>query len=55
MPIFNSSLLGASNVLVDSRDNPKIVSIHLRHSKNDSFGNGVTVCVWAERTNASAQ
>ena len=42
---FNSSMLGASNVSVDSRDNPRIVFVHLRQSKNDSFGNEVTVCV----------
>ena len=31
------------DILVDSRDNPTMVSVHLCHSKTDPFGAGVTI------------
>ena len=40
---FNSRRLGVQDVSVDSHQAPRVVSVHLRHSKNDPFGNGVTI------------
>ena len=30
---------------MDSRQAPRVVSVHLQYSKNDPFGNGVTICL----------
>ena len=40
---FTADMLCHQDVSVDSRDNPSIVSIHLRRSKTDPFGAGVTI------------
>ena len=42
---YNPRMLGPQDVSVDSHLNPSIVYVRLRHSKNDPFGAGVTVCL----------
>ena len=36
-------ILGIADVSVDSRENPRLVSLHLRYSKTDQFGEGVRI------------
>ena len=40
---FTPDMLGPHDVTVDSHQTPSIVSVHLRRSKTDPFGNGVTI------------
>ena len=35
--------LSPGDITVDSRHSPSVISIHLRHSKTDPFGSGVTI------------
>ena len=43
MQAFSDEMLSPKDVSVDAHDGPSIVSIHLRRSKADPFGNGVTI------------
>ena len=38
-----SLVLALADISIDSRENPKLVQLHLRHSKTDQFGEGVTI------------
>ena len=38
---FTSTMLSASDVSVDSYEQPSVVTVHLRQSKTDPFGTGV--------------
>ena len=40
---FTSTMLSASDVSVDSYEQPSVVTVHLRQSKTDPFGTGVYV------------
>ena len=40
---YTPRMLSPTDMTVDSRDSPSMVSIHLRQSKNDPFGEGVTI------------
>ena len=38
-----SAVVSIHDISVDSHSNPRILSLHLRHSKTDHFGKGVTI------------
>lgn len=38
-------VLAVSDVSVDSWENPKLVTLHLRSSKTDQYGEGVNICL----------
>lgn len=40
---FHADMLSPRDISVDSRDQPTVVSVHLRRSKSDPFGHGVTI------------
>ena len=40
---FKPTMLAPSDILVDSHPNPSFVTVHLRQSKTDTFGRGVTL------------
>ena len=40
---FTQNMIGPQDVSVDSHDNPSTVMIHLRRSKADPFGTGITI------------
>ena len=40
---YNDAVLSLEDVAIDSRDDPTIVHLTLRHSKSDIFGVGVTI------------
>ena len=40
---FTPDMLSPRDVTVDSHQTPSVVSVHLRRSKTDPFGNGVTI------------
>ena len=48
---FNSSSLSPTDVQVDSHHSPSLITITLRQSKTDVFGDGVSICLG--RTNNS--
>ena len=40
---YNSDMLSPRDISVDSHEQPTVVSVHLRRSKIDPFGDGVTI------------
>ena len=40
---FNSRMLTPQDITVNSHQVPIILSIHLQHTKNDPYGNGITI------------
>ena len=48
---FADPPLSPSDIMVDSRDNPQILTVHLRCTKTDPFGVGC--CIYLGRTNTT--